>query len=56
VGPYDENLNMDSNLPFTSVIVPALNEEQTIRECLVSLLKVDYPPERLGISAKRPVP
>jgi len=37
VGCYDEYLNMDSNLPFISVIVPALNEEQTIRECLVSL-------------------
>ena len=37
---------MDSNLPFISVIVPALNEEQNIRECLVSLLKVDHPQER----------
>ncbi|MCB7130407.1 MAG: glycosyltransferase, partial [Candidatus Brocadiales bacterium] len=40
---------MDSNLPFISVIVPALNEEQNIRECLVSLLKMDYPPERLEV-------
>ena len=40
---------MDSNLPFISVIVPALNEEQNIRECLVSLLEADYPPERREI-------
>ena len=40
---------MDSNLPFTSVIVPALNEERTIGDCLVSLLKMDYPQERREI-------
>ena len=49
MGRYNENLNMDSNLPFTSLIVPALNEEQNIRKCLVSLLNLDYPPERLEI-------
>ncbi|MDA2931700.1 glycosyltransferase [Nitrospinae bacterium AH-259-F20] len=32
-----------------SVIIPALNEEKTIRECLSSLLKMDYPPERREI-------
>lgn len=36
-------------LPFVSVIVPALNGERTIRECLVSLQKMDYPPERREI-------
>ncbi len=41
---------MASRLPFVSVIVPALNEERTIRECLVSLLGMDYPPERREIS------
>ena len=40
---------MGSALPFVSVIIPALNEEQNIRECLVSLLKMDYPPERREI-------
>jgi len=40
---------MDDTMPFVSVIVPALNEERTIRECLVSLLGMDYPPERREI-------
>ncbi|MDV2494992.1 MAG: glycosyltransferase [bacterium] len=35
--------------PFVSIIVPVLNGEQTIRECLVSLLKMDYPVERREI-------
>jgi len=35
--------------PFVSVIVPVLNEEQTIRECLTSLIKMDYPVERREI-------
>ena len=42
--------------PFVSVIIPVLNGERTIRDCIVSLLKMDYPQERLGISAKRPGP
>ena len=33
-------------LPFVSVIVPALNGERTIRDCLVSLMRMDYPPDR----------
>ncbi|MDV2494993.1 MAG: glycosyltransferase [bacterium] len=40
---------MDSNLPFVSVIVPVLNGERTIGDCVVSLLKMDYPPERLEV-------
>ncbi len=35
--------------PFVSVIVPVLNGEQTLRDCLVSLLRADYPPERREI-------
>jgi glycosyltransferase involved in cell wall biosynthesis len=31
------------------VIIPVLNGEQTIKECLVSLLRMDYPPERREI-------
>ena len=34
---------MDTSTPFISVIVPALNEERTMRECIISLLGIDYP-------------
>ena len=40
---------MDHITPFVSVIIPALNGERTIRECLVSLLNMDYPVERREI-------
>jgi glycosyltransferase involved in cell wall biosynthesis len=40
---------MNHALPFVSIVVPVLNGEQTIRECLVSLLRADYPPERQEI-------
>jgi glycosyltransferase involved in cell wall biosynthesis len=32
--------------PFVSVIVPARNSERTIGECVSSVLRADYPPER----------
>jgi len=32
--------------PFVSVIVPARNCERTIRDCLVSIQRTDYPVER----------
>ena len=35
--------------PFASVIIPVLNEERTIRECLSSLIKMDYPVDRREI-------
>lgn len=35
--------------PFVSVIVPVLNGEGTIADCLTSLLKMDYPQERWEI-------
>jgi cellulose synthase/poly-beta-1,6-N-acetylglucosamine synthase-like glycosyltransferase len=35
--------------PFVSVIIPVLNEERVIRECLTSLVELDYPPERREI-------
>ena len=34
-----------SSLPFVSVIVPALNAEAYIKDCLISLLQMDYPPQ-----------
>jgi len=40
---------MDDAMPFVSVIVPVLNGERTIRECIVSLLNMDYPVERREI-------
>jgi GT2 family glycosyltransferase len=39
----------DSKVPFVSVIIPVLNGGRTIRECLGSLLKMDYPVERREI-------
>ncbi len=40
---------MTNGPPFVSVIVPVLNGERTIRKCLVSLLRMDYPQERREI-------
>lgn len=39
----------EQGLPFVSVIIPVLNGAWTIRECLVSLLRMEYPPERREI-------
>ncbi len=36
----------DARLPFVSVIVPARNAEQTLAECLRSILRGAYPTER----------
>lgn len=36
---------MNDTTPFVSVIVPVLNGERTIRDCLVSLRRMDYPSE-----------
>ena len=38
-----------SNLPFVSVIIPCRNEEKFISVCLNSIIKNDYPKERLEI-------
>jgi glycosyltransferase involved in cell wall biosynthesis len=35
--------------PLASVVIPVLNGEETIRDCLSSLLRMDYPPERREI-------
>jgi GT2 family glycosyltransferase len=37
---------MSHMLPFVSVIIPVLNGEKTIGDCMASLLRTDYPPER----------
>lgn len=39
----------DETLPFISVIVPARNEENNIRDCIQSLLQSDYPIGRMEI-------
>lgn len=36
---------IEGSLPFVSVLVPARNEEATIRSCVLSLLAQDYPGE-----------
>jgi glycosyltransferase involved in cell wall biosynthesis len=40
---------MNYTLPYVSVIIPVLNGERTIKDCLNSLLRIDYPPERREI-------
>lgn len=36
-------------VPFVSVVVPVLNGDRTIRECLISLVNMHYPPDRREI-------
>ena len=36
-------------LPCVSIIVCARNEEQSIRQCIESLIKLDYPPDSIEI-------
>jgi GT2 family glycosyltransferase len=35
--------------PFVSIVVPALNAESYIKDCLISILQTNYPPERREI-------
>ena len=37
------------DLPFVSIIVPVFNGEATLRECLHSLMQIDYPMEKREI-------
>jgi len=37
------------NKPIVSIVIPCLNEEKYIKECLSSLEKQDYPKERLEV-------
>jgi glycosyltransferase involved in cell wall biosynthesis len=39
----------EGTAPFVSVVVPARNAEQTVGQCLESLLRLDYDPERREI-------
>lgn len=39
----------DENLPSVSIIVPAYNEKLFIKDCINSLLNLDYPKEKLEI-------
>jgi len=38
-------------LPFVSIVVPVYNGESTIRECLDSIMALDYPREKLEVIA-----
>ena len=40
---------MDHAITFVSVIIPALNEERNIQDCLVSLLRMDFRPDQREI-------
>ncbi len=37
------SVGCEGDLPFVSVIIPVLNGERTIKECLVSVLEIEYP-------------
>ena len=39
------------DMPFVSVVVPVYNGESTIRECLDSIMALDYPGEKLEVIA-----
>jgi chlorobactene glucosyltransferase len=41
--PEPENTAQAKSCPFVSIIVPARNEERSIRRCVTSLLEQDYP-------------
>jgi len=41
--------NKTQNYPFISVIIPVLNGEKTIEECIQSLLTLDYPKDRYEV-------
>lgn len=40
---------MQTEYPVVSFLVPLRNEEKTLRQCLDSLLQLDYPPEKVEI-------
>jgi len=46
---YNLSLTSNMNIPFISVVVPALNSEKTIERCIISLLKQQYPKNKYEI-------
>jgi cellulose synthase/poly-beta-1,6-N-acetylglucosamine synthase-like glycosyltransferase len=49
LGSEEERKKEPKHNPLVSVIVPAYNEEKSIRETLSSIVKLDYPKEKLDI-------
>jgi 1,2-diacylglycerol 3-beta-glucosyltransferase len=47
--PIDEFANEE--IPFVSVVIPARNEEENIRQCIISIAKSNYPKEKFEIIA-----
>jgi cellulose synthase/poly-beta-1,6-N-acetylglucosamine synthase-like glycosyltransferase len=47
--PYSRPPSDPNRLPTVSVLVTARNEEEDIPDCIESLLKLNYPPEKLQI-------
>ena len=44
-----QTVTLDDSLPGISIIVPTLNSESTIDECLRSVLELDYPKQLLDV-------
>ena len=40
---------VDATLPFVSIVMPCLNEERFIENCLASILATDYPADRFEV-------
>jgi glycosyltransferase involved in cell wall biosynthesis len=43
MGPSKNDKLLNISLPFVSIIVPARNEGENIKKCLMSLLSQSYP-------------
>jgi cellulose synthase/poly-beta-1,6-N-acetylglucosamine synthase-like glycosyltransferase len=43
------NLKEHNNLPTVTVIIPALNSQKTIKRCIDSIRKIEYPKDKLDI-------
>ena len=41
--PHDRKVDIGTNAPFISIIIPGHNEESVIEQCLNSVIKQDYP-------------
>ena len=41
--------SIDNDLPFISIVIPTLNRKKSLKACLNSLLKLDYPKSRFEI-------